>query len=51
MIGERRLLCVERSPEGNGVPSLEGYRESLEQEHGLSRLLRYYYNTLATECT
>jgi len=35
-----RLLCVERSPEGNRVAPLEGYRESLEQEHGLSRLLR-----------
>ena len=36
---ERRFLCVEHSPEGNLVPPLEGCRESLEQEHGLSRLL------------
>ena len=33
---ERRLLCVERCPEGNRVPPLEGNRESLEQKHGLS---------------
>ena len=31
---------VERSPEGNRVPPMEGNRERLEQKHGLSRLLR-----------
>ena len=32
---DRRLLCVERSPEGNRIPPQEGNTESLEQKHGL----------------